>query len=946
MKALSILALVFFILKNHGGQAGEGCDRIGLDSMELFPDHYLTSPSSLGQSHAPPFARPSSPTSWQPAQQSYDRDYLLVDLGVVHHLCSIATAGDERGGRWTRTYKIALSDDNVKWSMYRDQGGDKIFHGNSDGRKFVRNNLKAIARFIRVLPQTYHVTKALRIELYGKRTDKCGLPLGLENYGISDSQLRTIYSDDGIADRYSDKRGPYSSRLHAPHAYRAVLHPVHTVYLQVDLLQPKTVTGVATQGDPEEPMWVTSYSVEYALESGTSFMYTTSDKKVFQGNKDGTSVVVNWFEDELVLRFFRILPKTSHRGISLRMELYGCSESPCERQLIKPDAPPTEWLTATSVLEQNSTLPSHGRLEFQGGHSWCAYQGDWDGYLQVDLLKSHVVCAVVTQGDSKADQWVPRYRVQHSTDNKKWNFYYPDRYYISGNFDRNTMVARALYEQGSAVARGMRFVVGGFHKAPCMRVGVYGTSVDVCRNSSVGVSAMGAIPEYRFTASSYKDAYKPPYGRAQGARCWCAASYDDNEFLQVDLGTPHTVCAVGTQGCPGTTSWSRSYRLSFSMTGILYDFYKDQRGNNQVFQGPMNDQEPIVKQSLPIPRLTKFVRFHPLSYNNNKCLRVEVYGVPQVMRQSLGLEAPFGVSTIPDTRLTASSVLSGSYPEASARLYAPSAWCAKDTLNPFLEVDLGEPKTIFGFAWQGEPGGKGFVTSFDVQYSYTSDLWREMRGFQGNTDGNGVMARWMNGEPIGARYFRFLPKMWQGQICMRVDLYGSDKAPPPKVQGTGIKGTLRDSDGSHLDLTCEAVGDSSLTFKWYETSRDITSKSRGVVCSRGVVQGYLRVNFTSAYDFYQRFGCQRISAVMLRCVVKHSCCPYFAEVRGEEYVFSSVLFIDIPESGIPTPTQFPHSSTPYQIPDIYKDTESSVGRNISQLICPFVTFFVVLCLVL
>ena len=49
-----------------------------------------------------------------------------------------------------------------------------------------------------------------------------------------------------------------------------------------------------------------------------------------------------------------------------------------------------------------------------------------------------------------------------------------------------------------------------------------------------------------------------------------------------------------------------------------------------------------------------------------------------------------------------------------------------------------------------------------------------MQEFDGNTDENRVVYHDLNA-PITARYIRFLPMKWEGEISMRVELYGCVK---------------------------------------------------------------------------------------------------------------------------------------------------------------------------
>ena len=80
--------------------------------------------------------------------------------------------------------------------------------------------------------------------------------------------------------------------------------------------------------------------------------------------------------------------------------------------------------TVTASSEQSaSTSAKNGRLNYTSGSSWCARTSDSKPYLQIDLQTLHIICAVSTQGNSRADQWVTTYRLQLSTDGTTWRDY-------------------------------------------------------------------------------------------------------------------------------------------------------------------------------------------------------------------------------------------------------------------------------------------------------------------------------------------------------------------------------------------------------------------------------------------------------------------------------------------------------------------------------------------
>ena len=79
-------------------------------------------------------------------------------------------------------------------------------------------------------------------------------------------------------------------------------------------------------------------------------------------------------------------------------------------------------ITASSE-ESPSTPARNGRLNYTSGSSWCANASDSNSYLQIDLQTLHIICAVSTQGNSQADQWVKTYNLKLSTDGSTWTNY-------------------------------------------------------------------------------------------------------------------------------------------------------------------------------------------------------------------------------------------------------------------------------------------------------------------------------------------------------------------------------------------------------------------------------------------------------------------------------------------------------------------------------------------
>ena len=86
---------------------------------------------------------------------------------------------------------------------------------------------------------------------------------------------------------------------------------------------------------------------------------------------------------------------------------------------------PDSWLTSSSTLNGN-TPAKNGRLNYTAGQSWCASSSDNYPYLEIDLQTLHIICAVSTQGNHQADQWVKTFSLQSSTDGRTWTNYTED----------------------------------------------------------------------------------------------------------------------------------------------------------------------------------------------------------------------------------------------------------------------------------------------------------------------------------------------------------------------------------------------------------------------------------------------------------------------------------------------------------------------------------------
>ncbi|KAK7066927.1 Mucin-5B [Halocaridina rubra] len=145
--------------------------------------------------------------------------------------------------------------------------------------------------------------------------------------------------------------------------------------------------------------------------------------------------------------------------------------------------------------------------------------------------------------------------------------------------------------------------------------------------------------------------------------------------------------------------------------------------------------------------------------------------------------------TIPNERISASSMMQQDDKPYSARLNADWAWTAKavdehdaDAIqNEWLQVDLAEVKELTGVITQGHPYFDQYVERFAIQISETGASWDDIKDefsrfakqFQGNDDRSTPVTN-LFPEPVFARYIRIIPLQFFTAISLRLEIKGCD----------------------------------------------------------------------------------------------------------------------------------------------------------------------------
>ncbi|XP_050004922.1 discoidin, CUB and LCCL domain-containing protein 2 isoform X2 [Alexandromys fortis] len=164
-----------FTFKTSGCYGTLGMESGVIADPQITASSVLEWTDHMGQEHSwkPEKARlRKSGPPWA-AFATDEHQWLQIDLNKEKKITGIVTTGSTmvEHNYYVSAYRVLYSDDGQKWTVYREPGveQDKIFQGNKDYDKDVRNNFlpPIIARFIRVNPVQWQQKIALKVELLG-----------------------------------------------------------------------------------------------------------------------------------------------------------------------------------------------------------------------------------------------------------------------------------------------------------------------------------------------------------------------------------------------------------------------------------------------------------------------------------------------------------------------------------------------------------------------------------------------------------------------------------------------------------------------------------------------------------------------------------------------------------------------------------------------------------
>ncbi|XP_048580701.1 receptor-type tyrosine-protein phosphatase S-like isoform X3 [Nematostella vectensis] len=186
---------------------------------------------------------------------------------------------------------------------------------------------------------------------------------------------------------------------------------------------------------------------------------------------------------------------------------------------------------------------------------------------------------------------------------------------------------------------------------------------------------------------------------------WCILGASIGRYLEIDLGTPHIVCGLATQGNSVADQWVLSFKLTFSPDGSVYKDYKE-NGETREFVGNL-DRDSIVQSTIYAKPIARVIRIVPLNHVGVACMRLEIYGV-MIQSGNVALRKTAYQPSTDHSGVATRAVDGDPNPDYPANTCTHT----KGMTDPWWRVDLGS----------SQPIAEVVITNRDGTYG-TQRLW-------------------------------------------------------------------------------------------------------------------------------------------------------------------------------------------------------------------------------
>ncbi|WAR09825.1 MFGM-like protein [Mya arenaria] len=797
----------------------KSCDMpLGVTDRQIVSDSQLSASTSFNFSYEATNGRlmqqPSGTNggAWMP--RFFDtQQFIQVDFGHPEKISGVLTQGRQDTDQWVESFLIETSLDGIHWYKYADRDSKKaytIFPANFDRNTAVKSffDREVDAQYVRIVPMTWKDKIALRFDVlscYGRSKTQppgrytterptittptsieptpsplCLEPMGIDNpMLVKDGQLTSSSNLDSM-------HGAAAGRLYNEFTGWAPVSTSGKQWLQVDLLEPRYVSGILTQGIPDKDMWSVQYVVSFSNDGNTFTAYSEKNgglPMVFNANNDRNSIVKMMFNRNIVGRYVRVTPiEGGWAGIGLRFNLIGCfnistTAPPMTSQTVVPPTPSFVLPNMTTpIIIPPTQIPLVCTIPMGIGNRYTI------GANQISASSSLDIEPISSWSSGIKLPWTPTHP--------------PSMPYIINNI---------------------------LNIASSLKSNLFCRPTDPHPYVQVDFLEPKALSGVLIQGSPYKSEWVTSYQvyTSLDGNTWTPYS----DILNAKIPTTFK----GNKDNTGQVTnlfnrniygrFIRLYAISFHTAATLifevFGCNPSEAVNMTTTESPsgVSTLTPTVSPpavSKNTPTITPPSRTGTQTtqgFGKTVSFTTQTYvAPPTVCLTPMGLEY---TRTVFDRQITSSSKINEHTGASQGRIHSNSSWIPSiNDSSPWIQVNFENTKLLSGILTQGENGGQRWVTKYTVDFSmdgktfypYTLLLGDSKPVvFSGNNDSNSLVRQLFN-RNVTAQYIRIHPQEWHGNsAAIRFNIIGCNPDSPqtptvttpspsvtPPTNGTGV----------------------------------------------------------------------------------------------------------------------------------------------------------------
>ncbi|XP_070555014.1 uncharacterized protein [Ptychodera flava] len=490
-------------------------------------------------------------------------------------------------------------------------------------------------------------------------------------------------------------------------------------------------------------------------------------------------------------------------------------------------------LTCSSVYDNTKNTVPNCRLNAETD-GWAPLYEDDNSWLQVDLLETKRVSAIMTQGSgiSTNRKWIYTFKVAYSNNGYNWTFH---QTYANHSYQEQIFYGHDEHTQQTVLTHAFDVVMVTRYVRiyPLTCEWSCNLRLEILTIDALGMESSTITDEQLSSSSTFNDDFVN-YGATNarlnmtvGAGYWSpdntTAQTDAGDFLEIDLRGRTVVRQIATQGGGNgnVTGFVKTYKVAYFLEKSTEEFWVTD--NNDTMEEQFNcTSDDVTVHTFNQPIFARILKIYPTSWSGFVALRIEVYGYvpamtscyawhsagyPMEMSYWIDPDGENGANSYPvycrgaynalgmTTGYITDDYISQSDPNdgedfaaVTGRLYYEDplgsldspAWIPDSPDNEdWMEITLRYYAIVRVIATQGRDGLDEWVQSYYLLYQtvYDNDLvsYREngeIKIFIANTDPYNVVEHVLQTPLWMVRRVRLRPQTWNGQIAMKVELYG------------------------------------------------------------------------------------------------------------------------------------------------------------------------------